>query len=206
MISYTIAALAFTGLVAAQGVVINTPSLTECQPAAISYSGGTPPYFIIVLPAATAPNGVALEQFPSQAAAGTYTWSPVNLPSGTNVTLGIRDGTGALNYAAPVVIAAGTSDACLTATTTSGAGASSTPPAVGASTTTSAAGTTTSAAATTQSSSAATTSGSSSSTTTSGSAPAATTSAPASGAGSLSSGFSVIAGGVAAYLVSSLLM
>ena len=51
---------------------------------------------------------------PQQAAAGTYTWV-VDLPAGTSVTLAVRDGTGALNYASPVTILSGTTTSCINA-------------------------------------------------------------------------------------------
>ncbi|KEI42194.1 uncharacterized protein L969DRAFT_91655 [Mixia osmundae IAM 14324] len=44
-----------------------------------------------------------LETFPTQTAAGSYTWN-VDLPSGTYISLALRDGTGALSYSAPVTI------------------------------------------------------------------------------------------------------
>lgn len=43
---------------------------------------------------------------------GTYTWT-VSLPAGTNITLQVRDGTGAVNYGSPVVVQPGTSDSCV---------------------------------------------------------------------------------------------
>lgn len=43
---------------------------------------------------------------------GSYTWT-VSLPAGTNITLQVRDGTGAVNYGSPVVVQPGTSDSCV---------------------------------------------------------------------------------------------
>jgi hypothetical protein len=56
--------------------------LTECQPAAIPFSDGTPPYFISVLPAGQV-SAAPLLQFPEQTTS-PYTWN-VNLPAGTNM-------------------------------------------------------------------------------------------------------------------------
>lgn len=65
------------------------------------------------------PTATPLLQLPTQQASGSYTWSVmlrqafdslsdkaaiyrnVNLPAGTSITLQVRDGTGALNYASP---------------------------------------------------------------------------------------------------------
>ena len=43
---------------------------------------------------------------------GTYTWT-VSLPAGTNITLQVRDGTGATNFGSPVAVQTGTSSACV---------------------------------------------------------------------------------------------
>ncbi|KAK9893646.1 hypothetical protein P389DRAFT_147671 [Cystobasidium minutum MCA 4210] len=89
----------------------------SCQPALISYSGGTPPYYISVLPAGEVA-ATPIMLLPDQDVAGTYTWE-VNLPEGINFTLSIRDGTGALNYNAPTVVQPGTSNDCVNATAAS---------------------------------------------------------------------------------------
>ena len=97
------------------------------------------PYFLSVLPAAQ-PTATPILTLPDQPQAGelevpilvshrktdllspplsnrlpllgSYTWT-VNLPAGTNITLQVRDGTGAVNYGSPVVIQPGTSDSCV---------------------------------------------------------------------------------------------
>ncbi|CAD6574982.1 MAG: hypothetical protein CYPHOPRED_005553 [Cyphobasidiales sp. Tagirdzhanova-0007] len=121
-VAAVLAAVAKTAYAQSSLPLINTPpSLVECQPAAITFSGGQAPYIISVLPAGQVA-AVPLEFLPSQPSAGTYTWQ-VNLAAGLNISLSIRDGTGALNYAAPLVIQPGTSSSCLN--TTAGAAASS---------------------------------------------------------------------------------
>ncbi|GAA98709.1 uncharacterized protein L969DRAFT_91369 [Mixia osmundae IAM 14324] len=105
--------------------IINTPAaLVFGQPALLSYSGGTAPYFISVLPGGQTA-AAALETFPTQQTAGSYTWN-VDIPVGTSVTLSIRDGTGAVNYSSERTIldASGSSSAssgASSATTAAGA-------------------------------------------------------------------------------------
>ncbi|KAH8924107.1 hypothetical protein BT69DRAFT_1280885, partial [Atractiella rhizophila] len=94
-------------------LVINTPSsAVECQPIAISFSGGTAPYYISVIPGGQ-PSAAALVQFPDQTAAGSITWT-VNIAAGTAITFAIRDGDGSTNYSDQLTIQEGTSDTCLT--------------------------------------------------------------------------------------------
>ncbi|KAM0755270.1 hypothetical protein T439DRAFT_284165, partial [Meredithblackwellia eburnea MCA 4105] len=90
-------------------VQVNTPAaVVQCQPVAITYSGGTAPYFLSVIPGGQA-GATPLVSFPSSATttAGSYTWT-VNIASGTSITFQIRDNTGTLAYSAPVTIQAGT--------------------------------------------------------------------------------------------------
>lgn len=106
-----LAALAKVAL--AQGTLfINTPaSIVQCQPTLLNFGGGTAPYFLSVLPAGQATANPILT-LPDQTAAGSYTWT-VSLPAGTNITLQVRDGTGAVNYGSPVVVQPGTSESCI---------------------------------------------------------------------------------------------
>lgn len=77
---------------AAFGQQINTPaSLTVCQPAALSWTGGTAPYYLSVLPGGQA-SGTPLESFGEQQGT-SYTWT-VNIASGTAITLALTDSTG----------------------------------------------------------------------------------------------------------------
>ena len=76
---------------------------------------------------------------------GTYTWN-VDLAAGSNITLAIRDNTGALNYASPLVVQPGTSTACLNVTAGAAASSAGATAAVGAATTAAGASSPTSAA------------------------------------------------------------
>ncbi|KAL8277425.1 hypothetical protein RQP46_010147 [Phenoliferia psychrophenolica] len=88
------------------------PSLAECQPAQLTFTGDTPPFFISIIPGGNTA-GAALETLPTQTAAGSATWL------GTSVSLQIKDGSGQLNFAQAVTIQPGTSTSCL-GTNTSG--------------------------------------------------------------------------------------
>ncbi|WWD15958.1 hypothetical protein CI109_100382 [Kwoniella shandongensis] len=105
---------------------VNTPaSLIECQPASLSWTATTAPYYIAFLPGGQV-SAAALEQL-SPVQSAPYTWT-VNIAANTNITIRITDGTGAIAYSSPVVIQAGSNSACLTsvaadASTTAGGAA-----------------------------------------------------------------------------------
>ena len=101
------------------------PSIVQCQPAAIGYSGGQAPYFstlpshpsilqwtsilmweiVSILPGGQS-TAAPLQQFPEQASAGVLTWT-ANIRAGTSITFQIRDSTGTLNYSEQVTIQPG---------------------------------------------------------------------------------------------------
>ncbi|KAI5479495.1 hypothetical protein MNV49_003437 [Pseudohyphozyma bogoriensis] len=146
---------------------INTPtSLIVCEPSAITWTGGTEPYYITVIPAGE-PSETPYESFPTQTGT-SYTWT-VDIAAGLNVSLALKDSTGTSVYSSNVVIQAGSSTSCVNST--SSAATSSTTAASGSSSS-AASGTTTSAAASTSAASSGTSSAaaSSTSTTTSGAA------------------------------------
>ncbi|EIW66478.1 hypothetical protein M231_03013 [Tremella mesenterica] len=98
--------LALLGSALAQS--INTPpSLVECQPAALTFSGGSAPYIIAVIPGGQV-TAAAIETISSDATSSPLTWT-VNLASGTNITLKITDSTGSIGYSSPLVIQSGDS-------------------------------------------------------------------------------------------------
>lgn len=119
-------ASAFTAVYAqgtAGNLVIQSPaSLVECQPALLSFSGGSAPYYISVLPGGQS-TAAALEQFPQQSG-NTYTWT-VDLASGQDVTFSIRDSTGLVNYSAQLPIQSGSDTSCLNGGGSSSSGGSS---------------------------------------------------------------------------------
>ncbi|KAG8692569.1 hypothetical protein FRC09_011105 [Ceratobasidium sp. 395] len=135
-LSNTVAALyaiALAGYAAAQGMTVATPaSVVQCQPVALSWSGGTAPYFPSIIPGKQ-PGAAALKEFPQQQGT-SYTWK-VDLPQGTSITLQIRDSVGTVQYSSDVVIQNSSDASCLNgntsapapATTSATAGSSSSP-------------------------------------------------------------------------------
>jgi len=110
-----VALAAFAVLVLAQSagnLTVQTPvSLVTCQPALISFSGGTAPYYLSVLPGGQT-GATALESFPTQSGA-SYTWPKVDIQAGTSITIQIRDSSGLINYSSPVTIQAGPDTTCV---------------------------------------------------------------------------------------------
>ncbi|KAG1747242.1 uncharacterized protein EDB91DRAFT_1117147 [Suillus paluster] len=81
---------------------INTPSnVVECEPTLISWSGGTAPYFLSILPGAT-PNGAALENLGQQNST-SVTWT-CNIATGTSLGLTLRDSAGLVAQTAPFTV------------------------------------------------------------------------------------------------------
>ncbi|PPQ75007.1 hypothetical protein CVT26_011549 [Gymnopilus dilepis] len=142
-----VALFSAAGVLAQSGpLTINTPTApVVCEPLQLTWSGGTPPYFLVkvrLVPGGQA-NAAALIDF-GQQTGNSLTWT-VNLTVGTSVNLDLRDNTGALAQSAPFTIQNGPSTSCLTSGGSAGGSstsAGSTP--AGASTTgTTSAGTTT---------------------------------------------------------------
>jgi hypothetical protein len=126
MKSISIASVALFVAGALAQFTINTPSnVVECQPSLISWSGGTAPYYLSVLPGAS-PNGAAIESFPATNST-SLTWT-VNIASGTSIGLTLRDTNGDVAQTAPFSINPGSSDTCLNTTSVvAGPTAASTP-------------------------------------------------------------------------------
>ncbi|KAI0067457.1 hypothetical protein BV25DRAFT_1819805 [Artomyces pyxidatus] len=111
------AAFAFTSLLAlvplalGQDMMINTPSnAVVCEPLQLSWTGGTPPYYIFVVPAGQ-PAASPLKQFPKQDET-EMTWV-VDLPSSYNCAFGLKDATGKQVFTATVAIVGGRDDSCV---------------------------------------------------------------------------------------------
>ncbi len=84
---------------AASAATINTPaSITQCQPAALSWQGATGTVRLSILPGGEV-SAAPIENLPDQTgASGSYVWT-VNVAAGTNITITINDGSGVPNYA-----------------------------------------------------------------------------------------------------------
>ncbi|KAM0755271.1 hypothetical protein T439DRAFT_353208 [Meredithblackwellia eburnea MCA 4105] len=145
--------------------IVTPPALVQCQPAAITWTGGVAPYFVSVIPGGEV-SGIPLKSFDSTTST-TITWT---------------DSTGALAYSAPVTIQAGTTTSCSSTTTGAEARAgnsTSSTSAVGSSSSSSGVGSTTSNAVGTSTSSSSAGTGTTSKPATTG-ATTASTGAPAS--------------------------
>ncbi|KAK7690852.1 hypothetical protein QCA50_005954 [Cerrena zonata] len=100
----------------AQDLRIETPiGPVVCQPILLTWSGGTPPYFL--------PSAQPLEQF-TNLQGTTFSWT-VNQPAGTSLGLTLRDSTGATGQSAPFTINSGPDTSCLNATSSAGASSTS---------------------------------------------------------------------------------
>ena len=181
MFSKTVVALyaiALAGYASAQSFTVATPaSVVQCQPAALSWSGGQAPYFPSIIPGSQ-PGAAALKEFPSQT--GTSLVWTADLAAGTSITIQIRDSTGGVQYSSAITIQTSADASCVnagvSATASSGAGATS-PAATGtapAATTTAAGGNTSAAASGTRSAASNASSAASTATTTPNSASAVT--------------------------------
>ncbi|KAK4684524.1 hypothetical protein P7C73_g5651, partial [Tremellales sp. Uapishka_1] len=124
------AAVLLSGSFAAAAATIATPaSLIVCQPAALSWSGGTPPYILAVIPGGQV-SAAALETLDDAETGTSYTWT-VDLAANTYITLKLTDSTGAIAYSSPLTIQAGSSTSCLNGTATSLAASAGATSAVG---------------------------------------------------------------------------
>jgi len=82
----------------------------ECDPILITWSGGTPPYFLTLIPAGQ-PSAPAIKEFPTQQGT-SYTWI-VDLPAGTAFATQIKDSTGLPAFSGNQQVEAGSSSSCV---------------------------------------------------------------------------------------------
>jgi hypothetical protein len=104
------AAAALVALVpSVMGLTVNSPSnVVECEPFQFTWSGGTPPYFLSLIPA-TDQNPI--KQFPQQTGT-SFTWL-VDLQANTNFNAALKDSTGTQVFSGQATIIAGSSTSCL---------------------------------------------------------------------------------------------
>ncbi|KAJ3776068.1 hypothetical protein FB446DRAFT_842698 [Lentinula raphanica] len=144
-----------------RGLTVNTPSsLIVCQPSSLSWSDGTPPYYLSILPGGEI-SASALKTFDSTNAT-QYTWT-VDIAAGTAITVQLKDSTGTIAYSDQVTISSGTDTSCVSTSVAASASAGSTSAGSSASSTSGSTVTSTSSASGSTSSSASTTSSSASS-------------------------------------------
>ncbi|GFZ45154.1 hypothetical protein JCM24511_02880 [Saitozyma sp. JCM 24511] len=109
--------LLLAGSALAQTFSINTPpSLVQCQPAAISWVGGTSPYILAAIPGGQV-SAAALETIDASETGTSTSWT-VNLATGSYITLKLTDATGNIAYSSPLTVQAGSSSSCLNSTAT----------------------------------------------------------------------------------------
>ncbi|KAF9256803.1 hypothetical protein L218DRAFT_806800, partial [Marasmius fiardii PR-910] len=92
-------------------VAMNTPlSLLECKSVQLTWSQGSPPYFLSIQDGNN-PTGAPLLSFGQQTGT-SLTWV-VNFQAGTSIGFLLRDSTGETAQTASVVVQAGSSSSCL---------------------------------------------------------------------------------------------
>jgi hypothetical protein len=95
----------------AQSLTINTPTNpTTCIPLLITWVGGTPPYFLTLVPA-NQPGATPIINFGQQNST-SLTWR-VNVAAGTSVNFNLVDNTGLTAQTAPFSIIAGSDTTCV---------------------------------------------------------------------------------------------
>ncbi|KAJ3552181.1 hypothetical protein NM688_g4285 [Phlebia brevispora] len=106
---------------AQQTVTVNSLSaVVQCrrvltEPIKFTWSGGTPPYYLSLIPAEQ-PQAPPMKIFPTQQGT-SYTWI-VDMAAGTAFTTVIKDSTGQPNYSSEQVVQNGTDASCLNAAVT----------------------------------------------------------------------------------------
>jgi len=127
------------------GLTINTPmSVVECEPVQFTWTAGTPPYYLTILPGGQ-PSATPLLQFPTQTGT-SVTWN-VNIQANVQITIALKDSTGTVAYTDTVTIQAGPDTSCLTSSASISGATGSTPAATSPAGASSAAGATSSPAA-----------------------------------------------------------
>ncbi|KAJ7104147.1 hypothetical protein B0H15DRAFT_808756 [Mycena belliarum] len=110
-----ILAVAFLAAAVSAQPTINTPTVSnaaaECQPFLLSWSGGTPPWFVTIQ---TNPIGTSAVADFGQTSATSATWI-VNATVGSSLLFQIKDSTGASASSAPFQVVTGSGDSCLKA-------------------------------------------------------------------------------------------
>lgn len=100
-------------------MTINTPSnVVVCQPVLLTWTGGTPPYDLTILPGGE-PNGNLIEDLGKQNGT-SLTWV-ANIAAGTSIGFTLRDNVGLIAQTAPVNVLSGSDTSCVGKSPSSGA-------------------------------------------------------------------------------------
>jgi len=109
--------LALVQSVLAQGFMIDTPSLVQCQSAQINWaSTGNPPYDLLIVPANDT-CGHAIEDLGNQTST-SINWN-VNIAAGTQVVLSLMDAVGNEAWSGTITVGDSSNTSCLTSTSPS---------------------------------------------------------------------------------------
>ncbi|KAJ7908246.1 hypothetical protein B0H13DRAFT_663108 [Mycena leptocephala] len=115
---FTITAAAVASLIPGiHGLTVNTPTasgLVVCQPISLTWTDGTAPYYLSIIPGGNAA-APALKIFdPTNGT--SLTWK-VDIAAGTSITLEIKDSTGTMAYSDAVSIQSASDTSCVTSST-----------------------------------------------------------------------------------------
>jgi hypothetical protein len=95
------------------GMTINTPTnVVQCQPILLSWTGGTAPYYISVLPGGQ-PTAPALKTFPTQNG-NSLTWI-VDIAGNQPLTFAAKDSSGVVAYSDIVTTQTSSDSSCVNA-------------------------------------------------------------------------------------------
>ncbi|EMD34128.1 hypothetical protein CERSUDRAFT_117626 [Gelatoporia subvermispora B] len=132
-----VALVAVLPAVLGQNLMVNSPpNIVQCEPTQLSWTGGSPPYYLSLIPAGQ-PSAAAIKSFPTQQG-NSYTWN-VDLQQGTSFSIELKDSTGNTAYSAIETVNPSSDSSCLNSSVSeTGSGASSTGASSGAQTASSA--------------------------------------------------------------------
>lgn len=91
---------------------VYTPTLTQCQPATLTWDPATGPYDVIVVPASD-PCGDALLDLGDAVDGTSYQVSSVPLASGTQVMISVLDSAGQEGWSGTITVQPSDNDSCL---------------------------------------------------------------------------------------------
>ncbi|KAJ7498812.1 hypothetical protein FB451DRAFT_11264 [Mycena latifolia] len=98
-------------------LTVNTPtssSVVVCEPIALSWSDGTAPYYLSIIPGGDT-SSAALKSFDSTSDT-SLTWT-VDIAAGTSISLALKDSTGTVAYSDAVTIQTGSDTSCVSTST-----------------------------------------------------------------------------------------
>ncbi|KAF8348813.1 hypothetical protein F5887DRAFT_536392 [Amanita rubescens] len=114
MNKFFLTAIAIISLVPAiASLTINTPAgVVQCQPTLLTWSGGTPPYYLTLLPGGQVA-GEPIQSFDATDDT-SKTWL-ANVNPGQQITFALKDSTGETAFTDQVQVRQGTDKGCMTA-------------------------------------------------------------------------------------------